>query len=57
MSIGKTTIAVDLMGGENAPYKNLKGVTKSWTNKIKWTYQGVVGAISEWDMNNMIKTK
>ena len=26
MSIGKTTIAVDVMGGENAPYKNLKGV-------------------------------
>jgi len=26
MSIGKRTIAVDVMGGENAPYKNLKGV-------------------------------
>ena len=26
MNIGKTTIAVDVMGGENAPYKNLKGV-------------------------------
>ena len=26
MSMGKTTIAVDVMGGENAPYKNLKGV-------------------------------
>ena len=26
MSNGKRTIAVDVMGGENAPYKNLKGV-------------------------------
>ena len=34
MSIGKTTIAVDAMGGENAPYKNLKGVEIFSKNNI-----------------------
>ena len=34
MSIGKTIIAVDAMGGENAPYKNLKGVEIFSKNNI-----------------------
>ena len=43
MSIGKTTIAVDVMGGENAPYKNLKGVEIFSNNntKVKFILLGI----------------
>ena len=49
MSIGKITIAVDVMGGENAPYKNLKGVEIFSNNntKVSFILLGVKEKIEE----------
>jgi glycerol-3-phosphate acyltransferase PlsX len=43
MSIGKTTIAVDVMGGENAPLKNLKGIEifSKKNNEVAFVLLGV----------------